>query len=306
MPRRTAEALKAIAVAWANEQELVKEGKGTRDWTPKQQQDILERGKAYDDEGRAFEGQHMRSVAKYPDYQGDPKNIQFLTKDEHLAAHDGDWHNPTNWYYDPVTKIKYDFGDGPIIPCKVIDLSQPICRVIHASDENKNENKEEPIEKRFNTVTSQKKLKKWKRIKKWTRFIEIAGNVCVFFAPAFGNATGTFVSNSLGLGTPGNGHLISGVVHNSSTNNNRVISTMSDKGNTLRTGSIPTNPSTNVSATENTHNTEPTKNMNYPETRKPPKPHPVNGYDRTVTKKDGSIVVQNVSSYSTGKNHPTE
>ena len=51
MPRRTAEASKAILAAWNNEQVLVQEGKGTREWTPQQQQDILEKGKAYDDDG---------------------------------------------------------------------------------------------------------------------------------------------------------------------------------------------------------------------------------------------------------------
>lgn len=132
MSRRTAEASKAIAVAWEKEQKLVQEGKGTRDWTPEQQKDILERGKAYDENGRAFEGQHMRSVAENPEFQGDPDNIQFLTREEHLAAHDGDWKNPSNWYYDPVTKTKIDFGDGPIIPCKVINLSQPISELANA------------------------------------------------------------------------------------------------------------------------------------------------------------------------------
>lgn len=126
MSRRTAEASKAVALAWANEQQRVKEGKGTRDWTPDQQRDILERGKAYDENGRAFEGQHMKSVEKYPEYQGDPDNIQFLTKEEHLAAHQGNWQNPTNWYYNPVTKEYLDFGDGSYIPCTVIDLSEPI------------------------------------------------------------------------------------------------------------------------------------------------------------------------------------
>ena len=128
LSRRTAEADKAIRLAWERERELVKEGKGTRDWTEEQQKDILdpEKGKAYDDKGRAFEGQHMRSVAEYPEYQGDPNNIQFLTKDEHLEAHKGSWQNPTNWYYDPITKEFIDFGDGEIIPCKIIDLTNPI------------------------------------------------------------------------------------------------------------------------------------------------------------------------------------
>ena len=106
MPRRTAEFNKAILAAWNKEQELVQEGKGTREWTSKQQQDILEKGKAYDDDGVAFQGQHMKSAEMYPEYQGDPGNIQFLTRTEHLEAHNGKWRNPTNWYFNPVTKEK--------------------------------------------------------------------------------------------------------------------------------------------------------------------------------------------------------
>lgn len=119
---------KAIRKAWEREQQLVREGTGTRDWTKEQQKDILdpEKGKAYDDQGRAFEGQHMKSAAEYPEYQGDPDNIQFLTRDEHLEAHKGSWQNSTNWYYDPVTKEFHDFGEGEITPCKIIELSDPI------------------------------------------------------------------------------------------------------------------------------------------------------------------------------------
>ena len=69
MSRRTAESNKAILAAWNKEQELVQEGKGTREWTPQQQQDILDKGKAYDEDGVAFQGQHMKSVEKYPEYQ---------------------------------------------------------------------------------------------------------------------------------------------------------------------------------------------------------------------------------------------
>lgn len=126
MSRRTAESSRAILAAWNKEQELVQEGKGTREWTPQQQQVILEKGKAYDDNGKAFEGQHMMSAEKYPKYQGEPGNIQFLTRAEHLEAHDGSWQNPTNWYYNPVTKEKFDFGGGPFIPCEITQLPEPI------------------------------------------------------------------------------------------------------------------------------------------------------------------------------------
>ena len=61
---------KAVRKAWEREQQLVQEGNGTRDWTPEQQKEILELGKAYyhsDDpndinDGKAFEGHHMKSA----------------------------------------------------------------------------------------------------------------------------------------------------------------------------------------------------------------------------------------------------
>ncbi|MCI9130481.1 hypothetical protein [Thomasclavelia cocleata] len=146
MSRRTAESNKAILAAWNKEQELVQEGKGTREWTPKQQQDILEKGKAYDDDGVAFQGQHMKSAEMYPEYQGDPGNIQFLTRAEHLEAHNGNWRNPTNWYFNPVTKEKLDFGDGPFIPCEVIHLPELIMKP-SITVEQKEETITKPIEK---------------------------------------------------------------------------------------------------------------------------------------------------------------
>lgn len=136
MSRRTAEAEKAIRLAWERERDLVKEGKGTRDWSKEQQQDILnpDKGKAYDSEGRALQGQHMKSVGEYPEYQGDPSNIQFLTREEHLDAHMGSWQNPTNWYYDPVTKEIVDFGLNPPTPCKVVELKEPVIKLSEKSN----------------------------------------------------------------------------------------------------------------------------------------------------------------------------
>ena len=137
MSRRTAESNKAILAAWNEEQELVQKGKGTREWTPKQQQDILEKGKAYDEDGVAFQGQHMKSAEMYPEYQGVPGNIQFLTRAEHLEAHNGNWRNPTNWYFNPVTKEKIDFGDGSFIPCKIISLPESVVKLnVEAAEDN--------------------------------------------------------------------------------------------------------------------------------------------------------------------------
>lgn len=144
MSKRTAEASKAIKEKWEIERNLILEGKGTRQWTTQQQKDILEKGKAYDEKGRAFEGQHMQSVDKYPEYQGDSGNIQLLSRDEHFAAHDYNWQNPTNWEYNPVTKTKKDFGDGKYIPCKVIELENS---VIKLSDNHTIDNDQQQLEK---------------------------------------------------------------------------------------------------------------------------------------------------------------
>ena len=126
MSRRISEANKAVRKAWENEQQLVFEGKGTRDWTPEQQQSIIDKGKAYDDEGRAFEGHHMKSAEAFPEYQGDAGNIQFLTRMEHQDAHGGSFRNPTNGYYDPTIRVTREFCENKYEPCEIIKLSEPI------------------------------------------------------------------------------------------------------------------------------------------------------------------------------------
>ncbi len=129
MSRRTSQANKAIAAAWSNEQQLVREGKGTRDWTPEQQRDILDKGKAYDDNGKAFEGHHMKSAERFPEYQGDAENIQFLTRSEHFSAHNRNFQNPTNGFFNPYTGETKDFGSNRYEPCEIIKLSNPMVHI---------------------------------------------------------------------------------------------------------------------------------------------------------------------------------
>ena len=85
----------------------------------------------------------MKSAAEYPEYQGDPDNIQFLTRNEHLAAHKGSWQNPTNWYYNPETKEFIDFGENKPIPCEAINLSEPVCSPVIDSQNEKRRIKRE-------------------------------------------------------------------------------------------------------------------------------------------------------------------
>lgn len=144
MSRRTSEANKAISTAWTNEQQLVREGKGTRDWTPEQQQDILDRGKVYDDNGKAFEGHHMKSAEKFPEYQGNSQNIQFISRSEHFNAHNGNFQNPTNGFYNYRTGDTLEFKTDVVVPCNVIDLTESIIKpqMVH---EVKKEVVNEPI-----------------------------------------------------------------------------------------------------------------------------------------------------------------
>ena len=96
---------KAVAEAWKREKALVAEGRGTRDWTPEEQEQILRKGKV-----KGYEGHHMKSVHDHNFRAGDANNIQFLTRKEHLAAHKGNFRNKTNSYYDYKTGESRDFS----------------------------------------------------------------------------------------------------------------------------------------------------------------------------------------------------
>lgn len=145
MSKRTAAASKAVRMAWEKERQLVLEGKGTRDWTAEQQQTIVEKGIAYDDEGKAYQGQHMKSVEAFPEYQNDPENIQLLTRQEHLDAHRGNWQNPTNWYYDPNAGVFIVFGDSLYRPPKISELSDPVYSSIQLTDSEDGELTEDAV-----------------------------------------------------------------------------------------------------------------------------------------------------------------
>lgn len=126
MSRRTSEASSAVREAWEKERQLVLNGNGTRDWTQEQQRSIIDKGKAYDENGKAFEGHHMKSAEAHPEYQGEADNIQFLSRSEHQEAHGGSFQNPTNGYYDPRRQETKAFEEEGYEPCPVIELSDPV------------------------------------------------------------------------------------------------------------------------------------------------------------------------------------
>lgn len=116
---------RAVREAWAREKALVQTGKGTVNWTPDQQRELIQTGRV-----SGYEGQHMKSATAYPQYAGSADNIQLLTHDQHLAAHNSGlekngYRSPTNGRYDPATGVMHSFGDRAPTPVKARPLSRP-------------------------------------------------------------------------------------------------------------------------------------------------------------------------------------
>ncbi|MBM6939377.1 hypothetical protein H7U37_12725 [Pseudoflavonifractor phocaeensis] len=116
---------KAVREAWAREKSLCAQGKGTRNWTRAEQRELLATGRV-----KGYEGQHMKSVSQYPAYAGSAENIQFLTHQEHLNAHNSGpeksgYRSPTNGYYDTATGQMHAFGQAPPTAPQAAALSHP-------------------------------------------------------------------------------------------------------------------------------------------------------------------------------------
>lgn len=84
-----------------------------------QQAELLEYGKV-----SGFEGQHMKNVSDYPEFAGNPDNIQFLSYEEHFfGAHGEDFHNTTNGRYDPKNGVMIEFDGDELPPLPEIELT---------------------------------------------------------------------------------------------------------------------------------------------------------------------------------------
>ena len=81
---------KAVKEAWKDEKELVKVGKGTRNWTQAEKEELLLTGKV-----KGYEGHHINSVKDFPSLAGNPDNVSFMTRKDHLLEHFGNWRNKT-------------------------------------------------------------------------------------------------------------------------------------------------------------------------------------------------------------------
>jgi len=111
----------AVRKAWSNEKSTIMQGNGTRNWTQREQIEMVRKNQVH-----GYHGHHMKSVKDYPNQAGNPKNIQFLKRDEHIyGAHKGNTKNSTNGYYNPVDKSMNSFGNRPP-QAPVNKLSSPL------------------------------------------------------------------------------------------------------------------------------------------------------------------------------------
>ena len=81
----------AVRKAWKQEKEMVEQfGYGTREWSEKEIDELLTNDKV-----KGYQGHHINNVKDHPSMAGDPNNIEFLNKTEHLDAHNGNYTNKT-------------------------------------------------------------------------------------------------------------------------------------------------------------------------------------------------------------------
>ncbi|GAM96817.1 wall associated protein [alpha proteobacterium U9-1i] len=74
---------RGVERAWREEQAAVRQGRGSRDWTPRQRAQLLRQGRV-----RGFRGHHINTVNGNPiELAENPSNVRFLTKAEHNALH---------------------------------------------------------------------------------------------------------------------------------------------------------------------------------------------------------------------------
>lgn len=113
--------IRAVNQAWKNEAELVKEGKGTRQWTKEEQEEMLSNP---NHKVTNYHGHHMKSVNGHEEWAGDPKNIQFLTREEHMEAHQNCTQNQTNGYYNYETHTMELFNGEELKEVPVRELNE--------------------------------------------------------------------------------------------------------------------------------------------------------------------------------------
>lgn len=120
---------KAVDQAWEMEKDRVQQGYGTRDWSVEQQAELLDYGKV-----TGFEGSHMMNVHDYPEYAGNPDNIQLLPSIAHFeGVHGGDPRkfNPSG---------RFDENTGEVVPSEEGQIpDQPVVELSDKYDPSQKE-----------------------------------------------------------------------------------------------------------------------------------------------------------------------
>lgn len=110
-----------VARAWNRERELVRSGRGTREWSVSEQKQLLDTGRV-----QGYQGHHMMSVSKYPEHADNPKNIQFLDtrkgNNEHLKAHKNDYREASEGRYNVKTGKIRPMKDGKVRAMNAYEL----------------------------------------------------------------------------------------------------------------------------------------------------------------------------------------
>lgn len=135
----------AVRKAWKEERIRVENGQGTRNWSLEEQKELKENGYV-----SGYDGHHMKSVSKYPNEAGNPRNIQFLTEKEHFeGAHQGNYHNSTNGYYDPETQTMHSFSGDELEEIPIHNLN------VESEESKLNKIRQEYLEDTDNEYISQ-------------------------------------------------------------------------------------------------------------------------------------------------------
>ena len=114
MPRRIIR--NAFAEAWEREAHRVANGQGTRQWTEREQLELLSTGKVV-----GYSVHHMKNMYKHPEWADKVENFQFLQNyfyarnpdNEHDIAHRANPDGSTNGFFDHETGDTYAFDDRP-------------------------------------------------------------------------------------------------------------------------------------------------------------------------------------------------
>ena len=136
----------ARELAWKREIKLVRQGRGTRNWTMEEQKELLTTGRI-----KKYVAHHIKSVKEYPEHADNVDNIQFLTRKEHYKAHLYNWKQSLHLCFDHVKQsISWAPMSDKVYGVPVVELKTKYAEVLE-----KVNNLEQQYGEKKNTFKSQ-------------------------------------------------------------------------------------------------------------------------------------------------------